>query len=484
VSKYMKLITTTAVIFLSALYSVLFLTVVVEHIRRDGAWNWDFAAYVIAAVIFVPLVLRWMATKETRVSRHAVRMLFVTCIAVKLAWVLAYPTVPRVDYLTFYKAAQMLADSWTIDFHYVALFPHILGYSSFLSVFFAIFGDGLLVAPILNVILSAVGMLFIYDIGKRLLDERAAVIASLVWILYPSQTIYNTMVLSEPLYTTLILGFWAWMIRLHDKLAARRYGPLVASALGASLLLAVIHSIRPLSWVLFLALAIWMVLALRWYMGEGARKLTFLLVTAGGLWILGLAVDWFFVSRLGEKAATTVGFNVYVGFNEASRGRWNQEDSDHLFRYVRENPHWTADDVQRKMMEDAIDRIMNGNIRFMSLFYDKLHYLWGEDAMAFRYSDLPKQEAAYMTVSNAYYIVSILFSIIGLVLLIRQNRRSAALMLCLFMLGLTAAHLIAEVAYRYHYSGTAVLSILAGVGVIKLYGLRLPKRLHHAKNGE
>jgi len=486
-------------IIICGLYLLLFLSVTVEHLLLHDTVYWRDAGSIVLIIILSLIVLRMVTVSRIVHSRYTFWVLLVLCLAVKLIWVINFRTVPKVDYLTFYKTAQMLATSWTIDFHYVALFPHILGYSSFLSLFFMIFGEGLLVAPVINTMLSVISMIFIYDITQRLWNRQAAVLASLIWIVYPSQTIYNSMVLSEPLYTTLILAFWAWMIRSQDKLAGYSYRQIVIGGIGAGLLLAAIDAVRPLGWVLFLALAIWLVWTLDWrerrerpeshgrqeghqrreiLVREGLlRKLLFLLLIATGLWTAGHVTEWYRDSRLGEQAASSVGYNIYVGFNEESRGRWNQADSDRLFDYVREYPEWTADDVQRQMFEDAKDRILHGNISFVSLFYDKLHLLWGDDAMAFKYSDLPKDETDYITVSNVFYIVTVFFSIIGLAFAVRKNGRSATLMLGLFMLGLTSAHLLSEVAYRYHYSGTAVFAILAGIGISILYMVPIPTKL-------
>jgi len=449
---------------LLGIYGLMSLLVMYEHVQGDqGARYWLFLAL---SLLLVPVLIMADVRETITGSKFLLPILLAICLIVKWLYVYHNPTVPKTDYLTFYKTAQALSESWTISSKYVALFPHILGYSSFLSVFFALFGDGSLVAPAVNVVLSVVSMLFIYLISKRLLNRQAATLASMLWIVYPSQTIYNTMVLSEPLYTTLILGFWLWMLRLFEPDASEKsIGRWIAHALAASVLLAMIQAVRPLAWVLFLALAIWSFIRMDWSKSsDRLRKLLFLLTLAVGLWTLGHGIEWYQDSRLGERAARSVGYNIYVGFNEESRGKWNQADSDHLFAYVNEHPDWTADDVQRQMLQDAKDRILQGDINFISLFYDKLHLFWGDDAMAFRYSDLPKDDQDIPLASNVVYFFTFIYAAVGLIALVRKDHGTSALMLALFVLGLTAAHMLTEVAYRYHYSGTAVFAVLAGVG--------------------
>lgn len=60
----------------------------------------------------------------------------------------------------------------------------------------------------LNVVLTAVSGSFLFLLGRRWWGPPAGISAYLLWIACPSQTIYiyNSLVLSESLYTTLMLG--------------------------------------------------------------------------------------------------------------------------------------------------------------------------------------------------------------------------------------------------------------------------------------
>ena len=49
------------------------------------------------------------------------------------------------------------------------------------------------------------GLLFL--LGRWLWGLESGIAVYLLWVLCPSQTIYNSLVLSEPLYTTLLLLF-------------------------------------------------------------------------------------------------------------------------------------------------------------------------------------------------------------------------------------------------------------------------------------
>lgn len=122
------------------------------------------------------------------------------------AWVLLVRVPPSGDYATFWGYAKALAGQPVLEGgRYMALFPHIFGYSSFLSWFIRLLGPGALLAQGLNVLLTAASGSLLFLLGRRWWGLPAGISAYLLWIVCPSQTIYNSLVLSEPLYTALLL---------------------------------------------------------------------------------------------------------------------------------------------------------------------------------------------------------------------------------------------------------------------------------------
>ena len=132
-------------------------------------------------------------------------VLLIICLAVKTAWIVTYKIDPIGDYEAFFNTAKALGDNFVIHDRYVALFPHIFGYASFLSIFLKIFGANFMIPPIINVVLTTISMGLIYFIARRIGGVRTAITASVLWILLPSQTMYNMFALSEPLYCTILL---------------------------------------------------------------------------------------------------------------------------------------------------------------------------------------------------------------------------------------------------------------------------------------
>lgn len=412
---------------------------------------------------------------ERKSHLFLVTVLFLLCAAVKLIWVLRYRIEPMVDYATFYETARQLAASQPLKNElYIALFPHIFGYSYFLSFFFRLFGDGTMVPPIINAALSCISMLLLYDLCSRLFSKSAGVAASLIWIAYPSQTIYNMFALSEPLYTALILAFFSLFVMLEKRGAFTKSYLWAAGASAISAILLVsIHLVRPISMILLISAAIVLI-----FMQSGGRsggkalqyKLAYIalaLVFSTGLSMLATR---FLTQKIGELPAAMPGYSLYVGFNESAGGKYNQEDADLLFRYAK-RPGWSATDAQQAMLQEWKTRAQSG-IRYGGLIRSKFETLWAEDTAALYYmrsivSD-PNDRDFLRIICNAFYHFTILLSSIAVFFMLKRRERPALFLFPLFLIGLTLAQMLVEVAGRYHYSGILVFTVLSA------YVLTLP----------
>ena len=455
------------------LYIILFLIVVIQFVASSEIRRLCYVALLlILACLAAPFVLNALANLGAEKGKWTIIILLSVCVLVKLAWVLIFRTEPASDYYTFYETAVKLSKSWQItdmgdaaDIYYLAVFPHIMGYATFLSLFYKVFGTGLLVAPIVNVLLSAISMFFIYYIATRLLGNRAGIIASILWIFLPSQTIYNTMVLSEPYYTTLILAFFICLIKVSDAIKASRWVRIFLLALASGVLLALVNATRPLSVILIIAMVISLVINVRRIDRKAlVKKCTYLAVTAL-LFIASIGINSSYcTSRLGQDAAGTAGYSIYVGFNEDASGSWNAEDAGALEAAVADQ-NGDAEQAQEQMLEVAKSRIFEGNINFPKLFLEKIGVLWAHDSMAYYYSDIGGHEVLFVSVLDAYFYFTIIFSIVGLIAAIRRGDTSLILILVLYVLGLTAAHMLVEVSARYHYSAIVPILILSASGL-------------------
>lgn len=400
------------------------------------------------------LAKRYLPKLPARLSeRSLLPVLTVLCVAVKTAWVLLVRVQPKGDYYTFFSFAQQLAASWQVESRYVALFPHIFGYSSFLSVFFAFLPSGahLPAAIALNVILSTVSGILLFAIGKRLWGVQAGAIAYLLWIFCPSQTVWNSMVLSEPLYTMLILLFIYALVR-YSAMEISLPKRLLCGVL-CGLLLRFVNLCRPIAVIFVIALVIWLFVLNVGNLRDAAYRrkwLPFVIALCAVYFALGPLCDALISSRLGEEAASLPGYNIYVGFNAKTLGKWNSADSDLLFSYSEQG---TAQYAQQQMLEEAKARITAGNYSLPVLLKGKLNHFLGQDASCISpvAECLSDRDTAEL-VCNAYYYVLLVLCLIDTVRAYRQDRAGAMTVGSLYLIGLTLAQMLVEVAGRYHYS--------------------------------
>jgi 4-amino-4-deoxy-L-arabinose transferase-like glycosyltransferase len=394
-------------------------------------------------------------------------LLLCVCFTVKLSWVFIFRIRPETDYKMFFDTASDLSRRLVIDNRYVALFPHIMGYALFLSAFFSVFGVHYLLPPVINAVLSVMSMALLYDICRRLFGRETAVTAALLWTAFPSQTIFNMMALSEPLYCTLLLAIWALLVFFYTKRAPLTAGRIVLMALAQSALLVLFNMTRPLAVVQIAAFTAWLLFVDRAPARKdaGREKVVFLALTLAFYGVFSLAANQYITLRLGEKPAGLPGYSLYVGFNADSRGAYNERDARLLSSY-NSRAGWSADRVQRQMYRDALEKLKSGGINYPRLFYDKYLVLLGDDSSAVYYAQSVLRHSRHLaTASNIFYFSAVVFALIGAVRAMRTNDTSPLFMVCLFAVGLILAQLLVEVAGRYHYAVAVSFLIPAAFGL-------------------
>lgn len=423
--------------------------------------------------VFMPQIARWL--NGLGASRSWL-LLTLFCFMIKLAWVL-YVKVPiDGDYMVFWNVANDLAQNREIHNRYVALFPHIFGYSSFLSVFLSNLGFVPLLPQVLNIVLTLCSGTELFFLCRKWCSPEAGAAVYLLWALCPSQTIYNSLILSEPLYTTLLLTFFLIVTYVGDFEAGKRRPSFIGAVAGClcGLLLRGIQILRPIAAVPLIALVLWLVLlsAELWNPLKRRMWLPLLALTVGVYSFTGPLWQTYMTERLGEVPSSTPGYSIFVGFNTSSGGRWNQEDSERLYDY-NSLPDITAEEVQRTLLKDARDRITHERQAIPGLMVQKLRIFLGSDHACVGYSQVVlRHTTLFSCLCNGFYYAMLLLAGLGVIRLWKSGANSAILLAPLYFLGLTLAQLLVEVAGRYHYSIIPMLTILAAASLPYRAGMR------------
>ena len=395
-------------------------------------------------------------------------LLAAVCFAVNLLWVLIIRIEPFSDYETYWQCACALAfDRPIASTEYIAMYPHILGYSTVLSVFLRIFGEHVMVAAVLNVVLTTATGLIIYTLALRAMGYKCAVAAALLWTFFPTKLMLNSLVFSEPLYTCLIALFLLLISALEGRQETLVNKPLACLGwgLGLGMLLRAVNIVRPIAAILIIAFFIWLVfLRGRALKSKGLWKVWLLTAAAllGAYSATGKPWDSHVEKLLGEEPASFPVYNIYVGFNPDTKGQWSAEDMDVLFEY-RHQPGATAESAQECMVPHLAERL-NSGIDYGALFSAKLRAFLGDDELGgytYRFTRPETMVKLCMVICNVYYYFVIALVFVGLYKLWALPERRALLLPPLYALGLTMAHMLVEVCNRYHYSLIPVFVLLA-----------------------
>ena len=407
-------------------------------------------------------------------AKQTAAVLAVLCFAVNLVWILVVRIEPFSDYQTYWGCACTLAFGDPMaanELEYISVYPHILGYSSFLSLFLRLFGRHVMVGAVLNVVLTAASGLVIYRFCCRVLGDESAVVAFLLWIFLPSRLMLNSLIFSEPLYTFLVLAFLLCVteLDLHREELCGRYAVCIAAGLGLGVILRCIHIVRPIAAILIIALVIWLVFLRRGDLKNGRLWISWGIILAVLLCVYsvtGKLWDTRVTAFTGEEPASVPIYNIYVGFNEETQGQWSAEDMDLLFEH-KHSGSLSAAEAQESMLPHLRERLRSG-IDFAGLFRSKLTAFMANDELGgytYRYTRPELFVKICMVIDNVYYYMLLFLVLAGLWRMGCYYGLTAPLLCPLFALGLTLAHMLVEVSVRYHYSLLPVFIIIAAYAV-------------------
>ena len=460
---------------------LIFLILMILPIVLETVANLSHKSYLLA---FLASCLLFAAAWFGRCTRKRLRdrinccrailiclLLSVLCLLVNGIFAFFFRPVQAADYRTFFQVAKDLS----LGVHpgmkdYVAMFPHILGYASFLSLFLKMFGPHLAVAVVLNVVLTTVSGMILFCMVLRRTDLYAASLAFLLWIFCPSKIFYNTMSLSEPYYTCLLLLFFLAIQHAEaflPKSGKGRIAKMIAVAFSCGAILTLIQAARPIAVIPMIALALWCVFLMDWEILRNHWKewllvslVLFLSYWGGkGLWH-SYATD-----QLEQVPPSVPGYNIYVGFNLETNGSYSDTDMDLLqSRYFGEYER-NAEAAQQSMLQDAKYRISEARPVMLRLMLLKLRTLLGHDEGGVFYAMESLSSGQYRIcciLSNIWYYLIILYTVCGSITIWKRRENGSVLVCILFAIGLILAQLLVEVAARYHYALIPILLFIAG----------------------
>jgi len=122
-------------------------------------------------------------------------------IILSVLWIVFIKTEPFSDFKYYNELAKQIAAGGQWGDTYTSV-----GYSIILGFIYKIFGSSIITAKIFNVILTALSYLIFYKLIIKLpLKDKVRKIVYLLFVLFPSNIFYNSILCTEILFTTLFL---------------------------------------------------------------------------------------------------------------------------------------------------------------------------------------------------------------------------------------------------------------------------------------
>lgn len=387
------------------------------------------------------------------------------------------------DFFTYHTLAAALSRGEVIYERLIALFPHLLGYPSFLSIFYRVFGSDVLVAILLNLSIGVASVLLVYYLVTELSDRRFGMISAVILALWPSLIFYSTVIATEALFTLLFLVVIIYFYRVRDcKAGIKAY--LLYFLLG--ILIGILNAVRPMGILLLISIGAYLMITHS--RGTEYRRylwkiLLILIPLCMGYLISITMIKQSIQTITNRKVGTSsIGYSILVGSNYEHSGTWNTEDAS-LLDEVYQEGFVHPDEVNSELLSTAIDRILADPIQYLKLQFRKNQKIWQSDQFPidFYHWYVDKDSLGWLEstttsllltrLSTLYYTVIILLSTLAAISgIYRKNRDFMLFFVVLFIIN-WGIYIFVEVQGRYHYHLLPVLAILAGYSLFRGYEL-------------
>ncbi len=384
----------------------------------------------------------------------------------------------RGDYNTYYNvAAHMATGQGSANAAYLATFPHAAGFPALLAPVFALLGPGIWAARLTGLLFTCLTGALVYLAAKTGGDKKSGLLAAFLWLIMPSKTLYTLVVCAENVFNALMALAVFLLVRQWKARGGTKGGLLAFAGLGV--LLAALNALRPNGMLLLLVFLfcylVWAPSGWTWRMKKiNLAKLTACLLCLACFWGASRLVTAGIEGYIGQKtAATRIGWNLYVGLNEASSGAWNPPDSELFGALLREKG---PEGLQQEMLRLSGDRFRNliENGKIPSFLEKKIMAMWycDHESVVYVTSAAPGffdglgGEKAWKLLCDGYYVMLLLLCLtVGVWRVIRRRFLPLSVMAALIVLGTLVLHIPFEAAMRYHNPALLWLVFFAAEGV-------------------
>jgi len=423
---------------------------------------------VVGVGITGAAVLLWRWRVRPAQARRWLYWLLGLFVASRLIVLGVLPSVPVSDFDAYYQLATLMARGQPLPPSDQVLYFNAWGYPLLLAPWFAAFGPSVGLAKLLNVAAGTVAFLLVYRLTRPLCSRKAALVATLLFLLWPGQLFLTPVLASEHFALVFCLGYLVLLVR-----AFRQRGLAARELLLAGALLAVGAAVRPTTGAVF---ACALVLLFAQHRSWRGRAIQLALVVAAGVATWG--AYWGLLLRVYRQTPPAVGwYNLMVGLNFETRGQYSPDDSRAYFAFP------TAEERDRFARTEACRRASENLAHWPWLLRRKVLLLWGTDHDSVKWSTASLVDGAVAdwtsqhvnglyAWSQSFHLGVLVLGTLGAIGLARRRVSPLVLVPALLLLAGTALHAVFEVQPRYHYVFEAGLLVFAGAALTRQPGRR------------
>jgi 4-amino-4-deoxy-L-arabinose transferase-like glycosyltransferase len=405
----------------------------------------------------------------------ALGAVLVVAFAVRLAAILVIEVNPRAQWsfdMTWYDgmARRLLAGKGYTSFRGAPTAQWPPGYPLLLAGVYAVLGQHVLVAKLVNAGLATASVLVTYLIGRELGRPRVGLAAAALLAVFPGDVLFAPTVLTEPLFAALVAtALWVFLRWTRGGEAGlgrwAAFGALLGLATlvrGTGLLLLPIFSLawlaqgaglgRTARWTAAAALGLVVVLV-PWTVRNQLRLGAFVVVATDGaasLWV-------------GHSPVATGGHSF------ALRGAWRER-----FGHFHRLPPLQAEiEVARAETREALGWMLRRPDRVVALVPAKVYHMFKHDRGALGWMEPWLQRRLHPTTRrgleglvDGYFFAVLALALVGARHFLRPDDRRAALV-PIAVAWLVLAHAVLFFGSpRFHHPLLPLLSLLAGAELV------------------
>jgi 4-amino-4-deoxy-L-arabinose transferase-like glycosyltransferase len=396
-------------------------------------------------------------------------VILVVALAVRLAWVVVFPTRPYADSEWYFRTASELAAGYGFVYDVESLKPLAawpIGYPFFLSLLFRLTGPSEQVAIAANLALSVLCVALTYFVALRVFDRFVAAISALIVAMLPGMIVYCSLICTDLLFMTLVTVCFGIVVHGTEARTPR-------NALAVGIVNGLSALVRPTGLTL---LPVWA--AIRWLAFRKKLPLHRWILIAS-LGTAAVVSPWTLRNyiRFGEiiLVSTNGGANFWIGNNPGAFGgfMWPRDDSNPLHPLIGREL-----ELNRKGYELGLEFIGQNPLRALRLLPAKVFYLYNSNDFGLVWNRLSAVSPSLFgtgtmafALTNLAYVFAAILAIVGVVRLLRRRPKEllayGGVVLATYW---TMVHLPYFGQDRFALPLLPVLALYAAVGVAAIIG--------------